>query len=91
MMTAEEELLAKATRPADDALRLHPFYQGKIQVVPKCPVPDLSAFAVWYTPGVAAPRKTIQAQPDLVADDPHTPQADRGPCIRELSSCAPGT
>jgi len=65
-MVSKEELLAKATRPAEDALRLHPFYRGKIQVVPKCPIPDLSAFAVWYTPGVAAPCKAIQAQPDLV-------------------------
>ena len=65
-MVSKEELLAKATRPAEDALRLHPVYQGKIQVVPKCPIPDLSAFAVWYTPGVAAPCKAIQAQPDLV-------------------------
>jgi malate dehydrogenase (oxaloacetate-decarboxylating) len=65
-MVSKEELLVKATRPAEDALRLHPFYRGKIQVVPKCPIPDLSAFAVWYTPGVAAPCKAIQAQPDLV-------------------------
>ena len=65
-MVSRDELLAKATKPAEDALRLHPFYKGKIQIVPKCPVPDLSAFAIWYTPGVAAPCKAIQADADLV-------------------------
>jgi malate dehydrogenase (oxaloacetate-decarboxylating) len=67
-MVSRDELLAKATKPAEDALRLHPFYKGKIQIVPKCPVPDLSAFAIWYTPGVAAPCKAIQADADLVYD-----------------------
>jgi malate dehydrogenase (oxaloacetate-decarboxylating) len=53
-------------RPDRDALYLHPFYHGKIQVMPKCPVRDLSDFAVWYTPGVAAPCRDIQEHPEQV-------------------------
>jgi len=65
-MLNPEELLAKAAQPSRDALRLHPFYKGKIQTLPKCAIRDLRDFAVWYTPGVAAPCKAIQAQPELV-------------------------
>jgi malate dehydrogenase (oxaloacetate-decarboxylating) len=65
-MLKPEELLAKAAQPSQDALRLHPFYKGKIQTLPKCAIRDLKDFAVWYTPGVAAPCKAIQAQPELV-------------------------
>jgi len=65
-MTTREELLAKAARPAQQALRLHPYYRGKIQVLPKCAIRGLADFAVWYTPGVAAPCKAIQARPELV-------------------------
>ena len=56
-----EELLAKAEQPSKDAMRLHPFYRGKIEVIPKCRIRDFNDFAVWYTPGVAAPCKEIQA------------------------------
>jgi malate dehydrogenase (oxaloacetate-decarboxylating) len=63
---SKEELLAKAQQPAKDAMRLHPFYKGKVQVLPKCAIRDLSDFAIWYTPGVAAPCKAIQADPALV-------------------------
>ena len=45
----KEELLARAKKPSADALRLHPFYKGKIQVVPKCSIWDFSAFGVWYS------------------------------------------
>lgn len=54
-----EELLAKAEQPSKDALRLHPFYRGKIEVLPKCRIRDFNDFGVWYTPGVAAPCKII--------------------------------
>lgn len=63
-----EELLEKAKRPAADAMRLHPFYHGKIQTALRCRVRDYSDFAIWYTPGVAAPCKAIAAEPDLVYD-----------------------
>ncbi len=54
-----EELLAKAEQPSKDALRLHPFYKGKIQVTLKCRIKSFDDFAIWYTPGVAAPCKEI--------------------------------
>lgn len=65
-MTDTEELLARAAKPAARALRLHPLYHGKVQILPKCPVSGLADFAVWYTPGVAAPCTAIQARPELV-------------------------
>lgn len=65
-MPTMEELLARAAKPAEDALRLHPFYKGKVQVMPKCAIRDLNDFAVWYTPGVAAPCKAIVHEPEKV-------------------------
>lgn len=62
----KEELLAKAQRPAKDAMRLHPFYRGKMQTVPKCCVRGFDDFAIWYTPGVAEPCKEIKADKEKV-------------------------
>ena len=62
----KEELLAKARKPAEDAMILHPFYQGKMQTIPKCVVRDFNDFAIWYTPGVAAPCKAIQEDKEKV-------------------------
>ncbi len=62
----KDELLAKAQQPSAEAMRLHPFYRGKVETALKCRVRDFNDFAVWYTPGVAAPCKAIQANPDLV-------------------------
>ncbi|MCF6147438.1 MAG: NADP-dependent malic enzyme [Candidatus Kuenenia sp.] len=73
-MPSKEELLPKAKKPAEDALRLHPFYKGKVQTMPKCPVRDLKDFAVWYTPGVAASCKAINKNPELVYE--HTNKAN---------------
>ena len=61
-----EELLAKAEQPSKDALRLHPYYKGKIEVVPKCRISSIDDFAIWYTPGVASPCKKIQQDKDVV-------------------------
>lgn len=61
-----QELLAKAQKPSADALRLHPFYRGKIETVPKGCIRSLDDFAIWYTPGVAAPCRAIQKNPELV-------------------------
>ncbi len=61
-----EELLAKAKQPSEDAMRLHPFYRGKVEVSLKCRIKDFNDFAIWYTPGVAAPCKDIAAHPDKV-------------------------
>ncbi|MFL7794820.1 MAG: malate dehydrogenase, partial [Anaerolineae bacterium] len=63
-MLTKEELLAKAEKPAVDAMRLHPFYKGKVQIVSKCSVRDFQDFAIWYTPGVAAPCRDIEAHPE---------------------------
>lgn len=63
-----DELLAKANKPAADAMQLHPFYRGKIETALKCCVRDYSDFAIWYTPGVAAPCQDIAANPDRVYD-----------------------
>jgi malate dehydrogenase (oxaloacetate-decarboxylating) len=69
MMQAEkklsvDELLAKAQKPSADAMKLHPFYRGKIETTLKCTVRSFNDFAIWYTPGVAAPCKAIQADPE---------------------------
>ncbi|MGC8779702.1 MAG: NAD(P)-dependent malic enzyme [Anaerolineae bacterium] len=61
-----QELVAKAQQPAADALRLHPFYRGKIEIVPKACIRSLDDFAIWYTPGVAAPCRAIEKDPELV-------------------------
>ncbi len=62
----QEELLAKAKRPAEDAMRLHPLYRGKVQTGLKCVVRGLDDFAIWYTPGVAAPCRAIHDDEELV-------------------------
>jgi len=46
--------------------RLHPFYQGKTEVCLTAPVRDFSDFAIWYTPGVATPCRSIVSDPSLV-------------------------
>ena len=56
-----EELLAKAKKPAKLAPLLHKFYEGKLQVMPKCAVTSPKDFAIWYTPGVAAACRDIHA------------------------------
>lgn len=61
-----EELLAKAKKPAQDAMRMHPFYRGKIQTAPKCVVRGLDDFSIWYTPGVAAPCRAIHEDAEQV-------------------------
>jgi malate dehydrogenase (oxaloacetate-decarboxylating) len=62
----EKELLAKANQPAIDAMRLHPFYRGKLEVMPKCRIRDFQDFGIWYTPGVAAPCMDIYKNPEKV-------------------------
>jgi len=64
-MLTKEELLAKAKKPAEDAMRMHPFYKGKVQTAPKCVIRGLDDFAIWYTPGVAAPCRAIHENEDL--------------------------
>ncbi|MBI4455667.1 MAG: NADP-dependent malic enzyme [Acidobacteria bacterium] len=74
------ELLAKAQKPFEESMRLHPLYKGKVQMMSKCPIGDLADFAIWYTPGVAAPCKAIQHHRELVYE--HT---NKGNCIAVVS------
>ena len=59
---------AQAERPAQESMRLHPFYRGKIETAVKCCVRSFDDFAFWYSPGVAAPCRAIQADPERVYD-----------------------
>lgn len=43
-----------------ESLRLHKKYRGKTGTSIKCPVKDYDDFALWYTPGVAAPCEKIK-------------------------------
>ena len=63
MLGAREFAAGKAD---EEAVRLHALYRGKMQVMPKCPIRDAADFSVWYTPGVAAPCRAIQADPARV-------------------------
>ena len=63
-----DELLARAQKPSADAMKLHPFYRGKVETALKCTVRDFNDFAIWYTPGVAAPCRAIVADPEKVYD-----------------------
>ena len=77
---SSQDRLAQAHQPAEEAMRLHPFYRGKLQVMPKCPVRGFGDFSLWYTPGVAAPCRAIQSDPELVWE--HT---NRGNTVAVIS------
>jgi len=62
----EEELIKKAEEPARKAMKMHPYYRGKIEVIPKVPITSFQDFGIWYTPGVAEPCKDIAKNPDKV-------------------------
>jgi malate dehydrogenase (oxaloacetate-decarboxylating) len=62
------------------ALAWHARSHGKIQVVPKCPVRGPDDFAVWYTPGAAAPSLAIAAQPSAAYE-----YTNKGNCIAIVS------
>ena len=64
----DDERLKQAQRPQQIASRLHKFYRGKMETVPKCAVRRLDDFSVWYSPGVATPCSEIQRDPGLVYD-----------------------
>lgn len=68
--SSRERALARAEKPAREAMRLHPFYHGKIETTIKCAVRSMEDFAIWYSPGVAGPCRAIAADPEAV--DEHT-------------------
>jgi len=47
------------------ALEYSKFYGGKVALAPKVPVRSLDDFSIWYTPGVAAVSRAIEADTDL--------------------------
>ncbi len=65
-MLNKEQLIEKADKPGVEAMKLHPFYKGKIEVVPKACIRDFQDFAIWYTPGVAKPCLDIRDNPEMV-------------------------
>jgi len=75
-----EELLEKAKKPSKLALAYHPFYEGKVQIMPKCPIRSPDDFAIWYTPGVAASCRKIKDEPDQVWE-----QTNRGNYVAVVS------
>src|SRR5213080_999134 len=50
----------------EQSAKYHPYYQGKIEIVPRVPVRSFNDFAIWYTPGVAQPCLDIKADPQKV-------------------------
>ncbi len=82
MRPKPKDLIAKASKPAEDAMYLHPFYRGKVQLMPKCRVSGLEDFSIWYTPGVAAPCRAIARDPELVYE--HT---NKGNTVAIVSDC----
>ncbi len=63
-----EELLAKAKKPGEESIRMHAKYRGKIETGLRCPVRSFDDFAIWYSPGVAAPCLEIRDNPEKVYD-----------------------
>lgn len=64
----KEQLLKKSEEPSNNALRMHPFYKGKVQVMPRCQIKSYDDFGIWYSPGVAAPCEEIKKNPEKVYD-----------------------
>jgi malate dehydrogenase (oxaloacetate-decarboxylating) len=79
-MVNHDERAAKAGQASEEALRLHRFYRGKIQTMPKCPIRDFNDFALWYTPGVAASSRAVHADPEAVYE-----QTNRGNVVAVVS------
>lgn len=61
-----DESVAQGQSKDAIALDMHAKYRGKIQTMPKCAIRGLEDFAVWYTPGVAAPCREIALHPEDV-------------------------
>ncbi|MDR0985290.1 MAG: NADP-dependent malic enzyme [Endomicrobium sp.] len=53
-------------KPLEISRKLHPFYKGKIEIIPKCRIKDFTDFAIWYSPGVASVCMDIYKNPELV-------------------------
>jgi len=65
MPVTKEELLKEAQKWSKIAPPYHAFYQGKVEVMPKCAIRTLQDFSIWYTPGVAQVCKDIEKDKEL--------------------------
>jgi malate dehydrogenase (oxaloacetate-decarboxylating) len=65
---AEDPEAERTEELSQRSLKLARFYQGKIETVPKVPIRSLEDFGLWYTPGIAAVSRAIQADPDSAFD-----------------------
>ena len=63
---SKEELIRKSKIPGLNALKMHKFYRGKVQIMPRCQISDFDDFSIWYTPGVAAPCSEIHKNKEKV-------------------------
>lgn len=59
----KQELIEKSKEPGKKSLKMHPFYRGKVQVLPRCEIQSFDDFGIWYSPGVAEPCKDIFNNP----------------------------
>ncbi|MCI4329659.1 MAG: NADP-dependent malic enzyme [Thermoplasmata archaeon] len=64
----DEKEATQTAALSERSVRLAKFYQGKVEMVPKVPVRSLEDFGLWYTPGIAAVSKAIQADKDASFD-----------------------
>jgi malate dehydrogenase (oxaloacetate-decarboxylating) len=80
MVTNRGDPKSGADALAEEAVRLHAYYRGKVQIAPRCPMRDLRDFSLWYTPGVASSCRAIVAEPERVWE-----QTNRGNAIAIIS------
>lgn len=68
LSVTKEKLLEEASKWGGLSVKGHAFYQGKIEVVPKCAIRGLNDFSIWYTPGVAQPCREIAKNKEAAYD-----------------------
>ncbi len=61
-----EEKKPATGKPAEESIKLHAFYKGKMETALKCRMGGWDDFSIWYTPGVAGPCRAIEADPERV-------------------------
>ncbi len=66
--TPYEKACAKTLFYKVFALKMHKFYQGKMQTIPKAPVYGINWFNAWYTPGVSRVSTSIRDDNDTSYD-----------------------
>lgn len=61
-----DKALNDANRWHAMAVEWHRHFGGKMETVPRCVVRGMDDFSIWYSPGVAAACRAIEAEPELV-------------------------